>query len=500
MVYLAHYGKVTLREKFPGRGRMPTLPGAIPHLSLGYSVASPRFIGEQIAEGRGEAPVTRGEREEVALPSSALTERALVDERELWRGTVYPASPAEAWFVSGSARYWKLLEALPGDAGGGKEPDAEALFEAVHAMGEELAALNASYLYTTSREEDLAAFDAHRAYDRYGPYRIPRIKGTFALHQLRLHLGTERFVALMRALHERFAGRSVDTKTVLAAASELAGEELGPRLMPWLTRTGLPELVLERPTLTKREGGYELELTVRQGSESYPLVTAVLVELDGEDRLERIELTGESTTLRVELPSKPHRVVVDPFHDVPTESADFYVFPNLFDDFDDLRVVYGTSRQIEAGHTIARSFRTLLADTYIEIIPPLHKDSELDESQLRESDLVVLGGLADNALTARLAPDLPLELGRDWFRWRGELHARPDEGIVLVVPNPWNPKRVVYLVIANSALELHRMTKSYHRGLASWALFRAGEVVEGGYHERAGLLFAWPSSNENEAP
>ena len=48
LVFLAHYGKVTLREKFPATGsrRMPDLPGAIPHLTLGYSTFSPIFIAE----------------------------------------------------------------------------------------------------------------------------------------------------------------------------------------------------------------------------------------------------------------------------------------------------------------------------------------------------------------------------------------------------------------------------------------------------------------------
>ena len=38
LVFLAHYGKVTLREMFVGEnGRIPDLPGAFPRLSLGYS-------------------------------------------------------------------------------------------------------------------------------------------------------------------------------------------------------------------------------------------------------------------------------------------------------------------------------------------------------------------------------------------------------------------------------------------------------------------------------
>ena len=50
MVFLAHFGKVTQREKFPERGsrRMPDLPNAIPHLTLGYTAFSPVVITEKL--------------------------------------------------------------------------------------------------------------------------------------------------------------------------------------------------------------------------------------------------------------------------------------------------------------------------------------------------------------------------------------------------------------------------------------------------------------------
>ena len=54
LVFLAHYGKVTLREKFPQKGWriLPDLPDAIPHLSLGYSTASPIYITKKLKEAR----------------------------------------------------------------------------------------------------------------------------------------------------------------------------------------------------------------------------------------------------------------------------------------------------------------------------------------------------------------------------------------------------------------------------------------------------------------
>ncbi len=65
LVFLAHYGKVTLREKFPSAGnrRMPDHPGAIPHLTLGYAVFSPVFIAEKLKEAKAQETAARSRSE-----------------------------------------------------------------------------------------------------------------------------------------------------------------------------------------------------------------------------------------------------------------------------------------------------------------------------------------------------------------------------------------------------------------------------------------------------
>jgi len=45
--------------------------------------------------------------------------------------------------------------------------------------------------YVCSREGPLAPSRATRRYDGYKTYQIPRIRGTYLLHQLRLALGNE---------------------------------------------------------------------------------------------------------------------------------------------------------------------------------------------------------------------------------------------------------------------------------------------------------------------
>ncbi len=473
MMVLAHHGKTTLREKFPTRGwrYLPDHPDAVPHLALGWATLSPLWVTERLQalkpgeKGSEPAPVKL----EVGdlLPT--------VPRGGLWRGTVLPASDAEAWFVSGSAAYWRLLDGLPDDA----VARAEALAAA-------LAGERNRFLYTVAREEDLAARDAHRAYDRYAPYRVPRVKGLFALHQLHLALGGEAFLDGMGAVHERYRERPATTAEILEALAAGAGRstvEVERVVRPWLEGTGLPQLEV-RAERRARRGGWEVVVD-SVAPQGYPeLRFHVAVEAGGERRLRRL-VVGERAVLSFS--DEPLGLEANVLSDVPVALAEYYEWGNLVDDFDDLIIVYGSAGQDEANHTLARRFQETVADAYIEILPPLVKASELDDAAAAAHDLIVLGSSADNELIARLADSLPLQLGPNWFRWQGRSWTRPDDGLLLVLPNPFNPDRALYLFLANSALQLHDMTRTYHRGLPSWARFRGGTVVERGAHAPEGM-------------
>jgi hypothetical protein len=164
------------------------------------------------------------------------------------------------------------------------------------------------------------------------------------------------------------------------------------------------------------------------------------------------------------------------------------VWRNFIDDFHDTVIVYGTARQIEANHTMARRWQERVADTYIEILPPLFKDVELGVEGAAAHNLMVMGTLEDNAFFAKIPEDVPVRLGRDHFEWMGQSYGEPDDGLFLVLPNPSNPDKVMDVLAANSGMELYQMTETYHRNIPQWARFKGDEIVDSGYYERPGFV------------
>ncbi len=501
LVFMAHYGKVTLREKFPSKEarRMPDLPGAIPHLTLGYSVASPVFITEQLKRARGRAGKD-GASAAVAEPKAERDTKSAadvwrIDAKRLWRGTVLPASDAENWLVSGAAAYRAILAGLPADAAAAERK-----------LRQQLGDISNRYLWVTSREADLTATEGRQVYDRYGPYQIPRIKGTFLLHQLRLLLGNQVFLSVMNELHTRYAGRSVTTAEFVALAGEVAHRPLDGFVRQWLDRTGLPD---PRPTLTMRPAGrgrWGARLEVTQPAPAYHLRTQVVFEsAAGHTRVDLASFEGERAVYEAELDERPTRVVLNPGFDFPLSHPRFYVVPNITDEFEKTLIVYGTSRQDEANRTLGLRFQTTLAEAFTETLLPLRSDAELSDAERASHNLIVLGGPSENRITERLlasgiAAGLPLTVGKNHFRWMGRLYARSDEGLLLALPDPEHPERAVFLYLANSALELYEMTRLYTAGLPSWVRFQRGEIKEQGHYPVGLCAGPRPRGRAREAP
>jgi len=475
MVFLAHYGKVTLREKFPGPNPriMPEFPGAIPHLTLGYSTASPPFITDKLKEQHAKNPATQKE-DAPGKPANdfgAASSTIAFDKRALWWNTVYPASNADNWFVSGTAVYWNMLNSLPEDS-----------TEAAVYLRNQLAELNYRFLYIVSRETEIPALKAERMYDRYDNYLIPRIKGVFALHQLRLLAGNELFSKIMNAVHDKFAKKPMTTEQFILTVSKVSGKKLNDFMMQWLDRTGLPAV---EPAITATQNGNEwkVQLEVKQSEPLYDFFTLVSINTGKTVYWKPIHVTRAQETFDFTVPEKPTRIVFNAGNDIPVKQSNFYVFSNIIDDFHHALIVYGTSRQIEANHTMALRLQTTLADAYTEILIPVKKDCEVTAEELGSYDLIIVGHPADNSLLARIIEKLPpfITFERNMFRFNNKTYADSDDGIILTVANPFNPKKALYLVIANSALELYQMTKKY-QSMPAWVLFKGDKLVDKGYH------------------
>lgn len=481
MVFMAHFGKTTLREKFPGETpRLPLLPDAIPHLTLGYSLFSPKVVTAKIQALRAPVAETRGH---MATDMTSIPGLYAFANESLWSHTVYPASEKENWFVSATAAYHNLLKRLP--------PESVAAATFLH---DSLAEMNSRLLFLTQTEGGLVPLQAQRKYDRYNHYQIPRIRGTYLLHQLRLALGNEVFSRFMKEIHDRFQSKPLTQAQFNEALKKISSVPgLQEVAAQWLQRQDLPAPIVTAKTMPMPGSNkWKVAVEVIQPADApFHFWTTIRVDLEKSSVWKLIEVQGQHQQVEWVLADSPRQLVFNAGGDIPVPCERFYTHTNFTDNFASTRVVYGTCREIEAFHTLGLRFCTVLADAFSEVLPPLHKDSEISPSDLENSNLILLGGAEDNLLTKEVAIKLGMTLGKNWFSWNHQVYGHESDGLLAVFPSPFNPRRTVTLLIANSALQLYQMTKAY-QPLPSWALFRGDKVVGQGYHQSEAFTIAFP--------
>lgn len=481
LVFLAHYGKTTQRSKFVGDRFIRDLPNAEPHLALGYSVASPIFITNKLKEARNKAAAKAGH---PGMPSgtdyAAVKEMYQFNKQHIWQNTVYPASDAENWFISATSSYWRIINGMSGKATADFDDLSRTMME-----------YNYRYNYLVATEGDLVPVKTSRVYDRYNHYEIPRIKGVFALHQLRLKVGGEKFAEIMNRIHDSFANKNVTNADIVKIIDEVAGAKVSDSVLQWLEREGLPALTVKAEAAKAGEE-YELTFTVEQKGEPYAFTTVAKVFTKAGVSFHPVTVNAEpQSKVVLKVKEKPLHAQFNASNDVPVVMESRFTMANVMDRFHDTIIAYGTSRQVEANQELAKRWSFNLAESSAEILIPVKKDSEICDNCLKNKDVIVMGSPEDNSLMARLAEEgkLPVKFGKNLFKYQGKTFNRPDDGMVLVLPSPYNKDKILYLFIANSELQLHDMTRSYSRGMAVWNLFRGERLVESGYDSAPELFF-----------
>lgn len=480
LVFFAHYGKVTLREKMVGGRFIRDYPEAVPHLSLGYSIASPKRITDELKAVKKNHQFRKHAKKGQKVDVSAAEDLYHYQKQDLWFNTVYPASSKVNWFISGTAYYWRMMNTL-----------ATGKRDKISYMDDQMAYLNSRLLYIQSREGTLAPIDAKRVYHQYKHYQIPRIKGTYLLHQLRLYLGNKTFSKIMNRLHNQNMNKSLSLEKLIKTSESVSGKKLKGFIDQWIRRSDLPEIKISADSV-KTDDTWRVELTVDQTGKPYHFFTTVDIGTAKGVKRHLVEVSTSRTSLSFVSESQPISLSFNAGNDVPVNMERFYSFSNFYDDFHHTLIIHGTSRQIEANRTLAFGFQEVLADRYSEILCPVKKESEVTGKDLRENDLMVLGGTADNTLTKKLAEQLGLKLGKNHFTWMGKTYGDSDDGLIAVFPNPYNKQKAVYLIIGNSALQLYQMTRRYHR-ISSWAVFKNDKVKEQGYFSRKSFHICFES-------
>jgi hypothetical protein len=277
----------------------------------------------------------------------------------------------------------------------------------------------------------------------------------------------------------------MSTSDFIATAEKVSGIDLDGFIRPWLERDDLPQPSVTAE-VTQKEDKWQTEVIISQKNDPYHFLSTLRITTDNSNEYHMVDVKGSGSSFTFVTDEKPVEMRFNVFNDIPVRKTDYFTWSNFFDDFHHTKIVYGTRRRIEANHTLALRFSTMLADRYTEDLMPVIKDSEITADDLKAHDLIIIGNISDNNLMAAVADSFDLDLTKNLFRWQDQLYADALEGVFIALPNPYNTEKAVYLFYSNSALQLYHMTRERKR-MPSWAVYHEDDIVDKGYHKNPEL-------------
>jgi tetratricopeptide (TPR) repeat protein len=215
--------------------------------------------------------------------------------RQWWGAQVSPTSRNHMWIENGMARYSELLYTENVSGAGAMEEQVRDTF--VEALTVEQPPLMQS-----ARLED------------YSPefWAATAGKGAAVLQMLRSILGDDNFLKLLKAIPERYAGKSINTEDFQKMAEEVSGQSLNYFFLQWIESSGAPEFKMEWTMFRVGTKGFRVNGKISQDLDTFRMPVTLRIDTEGNPEEKKIEVAGTSTDFAVETFGKPKNVVLDP--------------------------------------------------------------------------------------------------------------------------------------------------------------------------------------------
>jgi aminopeptidase N len=214
--------------------------------------------------------------------------------RQWWGALLSPTTRNHMWIENGLARYSEILYLE--HVNGAASLDAE-----IHDTYVEALTVEQPPLIQSARLED------------YSPefWATTANKGAAVLNMLRGILGDDKFMALLKALPERFSWKSLNTDDVRKVAEELGMQSFQGFFLQWIESSGAPEFKMEY-TVFRISKGFRVLGKVSQDLDTFRMPVLLRVETEGNPEEKIIEVVGTSSEFAMETFGKPKNVVLDP--------------------------------------------------------------------------------------------------------------------------------------------------------------------------------------------
>jgi hypothetical protein len=316
-------------------------------------------------------------------------------------------------------------------------------------------------------------------------------KAAMVFHMLRRTVGEENFWGALRDVYRNRLFQPTTWRDFQAAFERRSKQSLRAFFDQFVFSKGAPQFHLQNVTSQRSGGRWKISGNIVQTGASYAFGLSVVLTTKDQALNETVDVSGSSTPFEFLADAEPVRLEADPNVDVFRRLEPQEIPPSV----NSLKSAGSVLVLTAGGADSARAqiARTLVASLGIENFD-LKAESEVDERQLRENDLLLVGLPAHAQLFDKIP--VQLQLKERTFVVNGTLYDRPSDALFTVIPHPSGKGRVLGLFWPLSPSFAESVARKItHYGKYSYLTFRSGINQDKGFWPATDspLEFRWPT-------
>ncbi len=280
-------------------------------------------------------------------------------------------------------------------------------------------------------------------------------KSAMVFHMLRKRLGDETFFRALRRFARNYRGKQAAWKDLQRSFEEVSDSSLEDFFYYWINKKGAIELKPEQLSVLYRDGGYLVNLKLKQsGDVTYNFELPLKVITEGGEKDFLINVDSDRIDINLKVDRNPLKIIVDPEYDLfrlPLKDEIPPLISAIKND-PDMVVVY-PDREAELYRPLIEYYKKRDIDVY--------PDSQFRYDALKEHSILILS--AENPV-ARIALDGMVKPVGDFY--------------LKVFQNPLNSDRVIMVIHALSKDTIKRsFYKIGHYGKYTTLAFSEGANI-----------------------
>ena len=394
-----------------------------------------------------------------------------------WRGTILPASDADAWLAASFAAYERIVDlekSKPKDDSGALWPiDRDEL-------GVKLYKSRCDMLYAMRRAGQSVPANVHFDPATDDWYDLASGRGVLTLHELRRILGDEKFEEMMDTFGTANAGKPITTEQFVAHVAKFAGRSMNDFFDAWIGHGDLPKLTLvnadARCAAVPTSSGYDVAGEVRVEGSPQPASIDVTVETEADEMTRTFPVDAGRVVFRISSGARPTRLVVDKYNQTAKLNGSAFGLESIYRELDRALIVYGTTDDQSMNRETAERRQRTIAQRWSNFYLPIRSDTEVTDDELKTHHLILIGRPSTNAVAARFEKSLPVDFGRQSFTVRGQTYGHMGSAIMLACANPLDGRYALLVFAGNSAAATLRLASVD----ADWGDGQAKVLINGG--------------------